>query len=64
MDGCAKDDTAYGQTVEPLPFHAMSQYPYKNGEHSPDDPQHQQYREQYNTRPALRLIRPLMEGGL
>jgi len=64
VDGWAKDadaNTAYGQTVEPLPFHAMSQYPYKNGEHFPDDPQHREYREQYNTRPALRLIRRLTD---
>ncbi|HTT65187.1 MAG TPA: FG-GAP-like repeat-containing protein [Bryobacteraceae bacterium] len=64
VDGWAKDadaNTAYSQSVEPLPFHAMSQYPYKSGEHFPDDPVHQQYREQYNTRPALRLIRPLVE---
>ena len=62
VDGWAKDadaNTAYSQTVEPLPFHAMSQYPYKDGEHFPDDAVHQQYRRQYNTRPALRLIRPL-----
>src|SRR5580658_1010299 len=67
VDGWAKDadaNTAFGQTVEPLPFHAMSQYPYNDGEHFPDDLAHRQYREQYNTRPALRLIRPLMEGGL
>jgi Flp pilus assembly protein TadD len=64
VDGWAKDadaNTAYGQTVEPLPFHAMSQYPFKNGEHFPDDSTHRQYREQYNTRPALRLIRPLTD---
>lgn len=67
VDGWAKDadaNTAYGQTVEPLPFHAMSQYPYKHGEHYPDDPAHRQYREQYNTRPALRLIRPLFDSPL
>jgi tetratricopeptide (TPR) repeat protein len=63
VDGWAKDadaNTAYSQSVEPLPFHAMSQYPYKGGEHFPDDAAHRQYREQYNTRPALRLIRPLV----
>jgi hypothetical protein len=62
VDGWAKDadaNTAYGQTVEPLPFHAMSQYPYKDGERFPDDAAHRQYRAIYNTRPALRLIRPL-----
>jgi hypothetical protein len=67
VDGWAKDadaNTAYSQTVEPLPFHAMSQYPYKDGEHFPDDAAHRQYRKQYNTRPALRLIRPLIDSTL
>ena len=67
VDGWAKDadaNTAYSQTVEPLPFHAMSQYPYKDGEHFPDDAAHREWREHYNTRPALRLIRPLAEGGI
>jgi len=66
VDGWAKDadaNTAYSQTVEPLPFHAMSQYPYNRGEHFPDDPAHRRYREQYNTRPALRLIRPLVTAA-
>ena len=27
---------AFGQSVEPLPFHAMSRYPYPAGEHFPD----------------------------
>jgi tetratricopeptide (TPR) repeat protein len=64
VDGWAKDadaNTAFGQTVEPLPFHAMSRYPYPPGEHFPDDPAHRRYREEYNTRPALRLIRPLTD---
>jgi tetratricopeptide (TPR) repeat protein len=63
VDGWAKDadaNTAYSQTVDPLPFHGMSQYPYAGGEHFPDDAAHKEYREQYNTRPALRLIRPLV----
>jgi hypothetical protein len=63
VDGWAKDadaNTAYSQTVDPLPFHGMSQYPYGNGEHFPDDAAHKLYREQYNTRPALRLLRPLV----
>jgi hypothetical protein len=67
VDGWAKDadaNTAYGQTVEPLPFHAMSQYPYPPGEHFPDDAEHRKYREQYNTRPALRIIRPLLDSAL
>ncbi len=62
VDGWAKDadaNTAFSQTVEPLPFHGMSQYPYASGEHFPDDAAHRKYREEYNVRPALRLIRPL-----
>jgi Tfp pilus assembly protein PilF len=62
VDGWAKDadaNTAYSQTVEPLPFHAMSAYPYRAGEHFPDDAAHREYRKKYLTRPALKLIRPL-----
>ncbi|HSS75288.1 MAG TPA: FG-GAP-like repeat-containing protein [Thermoanaerobaculia bacterium] len=64
VDGWAKDadaNTAFSQSVEPLPFHAMSRYPYPPGEHFPDDEAHRAYRAQYNTRPALRLIRPLQQ---
>ena len=28
--------TAYPDTVEPLPFHGMSGYPYRADEHYPD----------------------------
>jgi len=62
VDGWAKDadpNTAFSQTVEPLPFHAMSAYPYRDSEHFPDDPLHRAYLREYNTRPALRLLRPL-----
>jgi FG-GAP-like repeat/Tetratricopeptide repeat len=64
VDGWAKDrdaNTAYSQSVEPLPFHAMSAYPYRLDEHFPQDPVHERYRREYNTRPALRLIRPLVD---
>jgi len=67
VDGWAKDadaNTAFGQTVEPLPFHAMSSYPYPNGEAYPADPEHERYRRTYNVRPALRLIAPLREEVL
>ena len=43
-------NTAFGATVEPLPFHAMSNYPYPAGEAYPDDTEHMAYRQQYNTR--------------
>ncbi len=62
VDGWAKDadaNTAFSQSVAPLPFHAMSAYPYKPDEHFPADAEHQQYVHDYLTRPALRLIRPL-----
>ena len=62
VDGWAKDrdaNTAYSQTVQPLPFHAMSSYPYPKNQHFPDDSIHSEYLRNYNTRPALRLIRPL-----
>jgi hypothetical protein len=62
VDGWAKDadaNTAFSQSVLPLPFHAMSAYPYKKAEHFPDDPTHAAYVRDYLTRPALRLIRSL-----
>jgi tetratricopeptide (TPR) repeat protein len=64
VDGWAKDadaNTAYSQTVEPLPFHGMSAYPYKSNEHFPDDPFHRDYLNRFVTRPALKLIRALPE---
>ncbi|HTX35604.1 MAG TPA: FG-GAP-like repeat-containing protein [Bryobacteraceae bacterium] len=62
VGGWAKDadaNTAFSQSVLPLPFHAMSRYPYSAKEHYPDDPAHRAYLRDYLTRPALRLIRPL-----
>lgn len=64
VDGWAKDrdpNTAFSQTVEPLPFHAMTKYPYSEKERYPVDEAHQRYRKEYNTRPALRLIRSLVD---
>ncbi len=62
VDGWAKDadaNTAFSQTVLPLPFHGMTSYPYPAAEHYPADAIHEDYQRTYNTRPALRLIRPL-----
>ena len=62
VDGWAKDrdpNTAYSATVEPLPFHGMSSYPYPETQHFPDTREHRAWRKEYNTRPALRLLRPL-----
>jgi tetratricopeptide (TPR) repeat protein len=62
VDGWAKDqdpNTAFSQTVEPLPFHGMSGYPYGPNERFPDTPAHRDWRNQYQTRPALRPLRAL-----
>lgn len=67
VDGWAKDadaNTAFSQTVEPLPFHSMSRYPFPPSEHFPDDPAHRAWRSQYNTRPAARFIEPLITAAL
>lgn len=52
-DGWIKDsdlNTAFGTTVEPLPFHGMTEYPYAAGESYPTDAEHQRYLKEYNTR--------------
>ena len=52
-DGFCKDMdlyTAEGQTVEPLPFHGMSNYPYPKSERYPGDPSHTRYRQTWNSR--------------
>ncbi|RMH16641.1 MAG: hypothetical protein D6696_17705 [Acidobacteria bacterium] len=66
VDGWAKDgdaNTAHARTVEPLPYHAMPSYPYAPPAAYPSDEPHRRYRERYNTRPALRIIRPLVEAS-
>lgn len=52
-DGWIKDadlNTAFGNTVEPLPFHAMTAYPHAPGESYPTDAARQRYLREYNTR--------------
>ena len=66
VDGWAKDsdaNTAFSQSVEPLPFRSMSRYPYPDSEHYPDDASHQSYRRKYNTRPAIRFVQPLITAS-
>ncbi len=64
VDGWAKDadaNTAFSQSVLPLPFHAMARYPYRGNEIYPRDAAHLEYLREYVTRPALRLIRSLTD---
>jgi hypothetical protein len=51
--GYTKDNgpfSATGATIEPLPFKAMSRYPYGPEEKYPTDELHERYRREYNTR--------------
>ena len=52
-DGWIKDadhNTAHGNSVEPLPFHGIEQYPYGPGDAFPTDEAHRRYLREYNTR--------------
>jgi len=52
-DGFGKDmdhHSAHSLTVEPLPFHGMSRYPYGSQEEYPTTPEHVDYVLNYNTR--------------
>jgi hypothetical protein len=56
-DGWIKDsdlNTARGTSVEPLPFHAMTRYPYGPQEAYPMDDAHRRYRDTYLTRVVTR----------
>jgi hypothetical protein len=64
LHGWLKDtdlNTAYGDRVEPLPFHGMSSYPYPPPEHYPDDEAHREFVERYLTR-GPRPINPPLGG--
>ena len=61
-DGWDKDgdiNTLTSQTVEPLPFHGMSSYPYPDTEHYPNDEVHRRYQLEYNTRRIEHRLSPL-----
>ena len=52
-DGWIKDsdlNTAFGTTVNPLPYHSIKSYPYAAGDAYPTDSAHQRYQREYNTR--------------
>jgi tetratricopeptide (TPR) repeat protein len=56
-DGWIKDadlNTAFGNTVAPLPFHSIQAYPYAPGDSYPADAAHQRYLREFNTRVMLR----------
>jgi Flp pilus assembly protein TadD len=58
-DGFSKEmdiNSASPDRVEPLPFHAMTAYPYPAPEHYPDTPAHRQYQSAYNTRIVVRTL--------
>src|SRR5205814_8718470 len=58
-------NTLAGGTVEPLPFHRMSRYPYGADEAFPTDALHRRFVETYNTRrvPTPPPPPPPGEGG-
>ncbi|MGD0201703.1 MAG: FG-GAP-like repeat-containing protein [Bryobacteraceae bacterium] len=63
VDGWSKDadaNTAFADSVEPLPFHGMSRYPYPATEHGPDDAAHREYMKKWNTRKPVRFLAPLV----
>lgn len=43
-------NTVLGETVEPLPFRAMKQYPYEPDQSAPDSPEYHDYLKTYQTR--------------
>jgi hypothetical protein len=61
-DGYSKEmdiNSATPDFVEPLPFHRMTAYPYSAPERYPGTPEHQRYRETYNTRVVVKTVPPI-----
>ena len=62
-DGFEKDMdfyAAHGFTVEPLPHHTMTPYPYPAGKEYPADAEHLDYQLDYNTRPRSDHLPPTL----
>ena len=63
-NGWVKDgdlNTKFSETVEPLPFHGMSGYPYSADQHYPRTPELVEYRRRYNTRRAGSTVGSLVQ---
>jgi hypothetical protein len=61
-DGFSKEmdiNSASPDRVDPLPFHAMTHYPYAQPEHYPDSPALRRYQREYNTRVVVAPVPPL-----
>jgi hypothetical protein len=61
-DGFSKEmnlHSASPDRLEPLPFHAMTAYPYDPPEKYPESAEHHRYRAEYNTRLVGRSAPPL-----
>lgn len=52
-DKDADRNTFEPRRLEPLPFRAMSGYPWGEGEHYPDTPEHRRYRDEWLTREVV-----------
>jgi hypothetical protein len=62
-DGFSKEMNLHSSSpdmLEPLPFHAMSQYPYRAPERYPRTPAHDRYRAEYNTRTIGGPLPPML----
>jgi Tfp pilus assembly protein PilF len=65
-DGYSKEmnpRSASPDTVGPLPFRAMTKYPYGPDEHYPDTPPYRDYLARYNTRVVTRSV-PSIEASI